>query len=232
MARSGQVKSLNVFIGGRIRGIREAQGKRQEDVVVAAREFGLEWTQATVAALETAKRQLSVSEFLLLPCVLGIELRELFVGDESVRLPTGAQTQPKILRAIVSSQAKSLGYDALRTQRKGTVRRVLRQVTKAIRSLPIPPPMQEQIGQTITGLLGVADAKAARKLRVDQISLWTVATRLWGRSLTDERDRRLEALRDAAQPPSSRTVQAMRGHITRSLLEELKRELRRSAPAR
>jgi hypothetical protein len=58
----------------------------------------------------------------------------------------------------------------------------------------------------IFGVLGVeplAVAKAARKL--------------WDRSLTEERDRRLER-RDA----TPRSVQALRGHVTRALIAELR----------
>jgi transcriptional regulator with XRE-family HTH domain len=234
MGTSRQVKALNVFIGQRMRAIREAQGKRQEDVVVTARAFGLKWTQATVAALETAKRQLNVSEFLLLPRVFGIELRDLFVGDQSVRLPTGVLTKPKILEAIVSSRAKSLRHDELLTQRTGTLRRALRQYRKAIPSLPLPPPMQDQMVKVWTSLLGigVAEAKAARKFRVREGDIAHAAVSLWKRSLTLERDSRLaEALQGAPASPSPRTVQAMRGHITRSLLEVLRSELQRSATA-
>jgi hypothetical protein len=67
---------------------------------------------------------------------------------------------------------------------------------------------------------GDAERKAADKLSVDPLVLAVGAAKLWGRSLTAERDRRISDR--AADVVSPRTRQALRGHTTRELLTELR----------
>src|SRR5260370_20679819 len=61
---------LATLLGQRLRALREGGGKRQEDLAAAARGHGLAWSRATVAAIETGRRQLSVGELFLLPAAL------------------------------------------------------------------------------------------------------------------------------------------------------------------
>jgi len=65
---------------------------------------------------------------------------------------------------------------------------------------------------------GEAEQKAARRLGVHPAAVALAAHRLWGRSLTAERDRRV-----AEQSPGDlpRRIQAVRGHVTRKLVAEL-----------
>lgn len=66
---------------------------------------------------------------------------------------------------------------------------------------------------------GEAEQKAARKLGVPAETIAEEAFRKRGRSLTEERDARV----DEQDPPphSARSVQAQRGHITRQLVGDL-----------
>jgi len=66
---------------------------------------------------------------------------------------------------------------------------------------------------------GEAEQKAARNLGVTSLAISTAAIVRWGRSLTDERDYRLQ--RRPAEDARPRSLQAQRGHITRQLLREL-----------
>jgi hypothetical protein len=59
------------------------------------------------------------------------------------------------------------------------------------------------------------EQEAARKLRVRPIDLAVAAFGLWGRSLTEERDRR-----------ASGTSRQAKGHVTRRLLAELADKLK------
>jgi hypothetical protein len=67
---------------------------------------------------------------------------------------------------------------------------------------------------------GDAELKAARRLRVPPVAVALAARRSWKRSLTEERDRRVAE--EAPADATPRTLQALRGHISRGLLEELK----------
>ncbi len=64
-----------------------------------------------------------------------------------------------------------------------------------------------------------AEFKAARKLGVTPRDVVSAAHSLWGRSLADERDRRVAE--HAEHGSTSRTLQARRGHVTRALTTEL-----------
>ncbi len=71
------------------------------------------------------------------------------------------------------------------------------------------------------GLLGPRDAeqKAAKKLGVTADDVLAAALTLWGKTLTDERDARAE--KQVSGDASPGRLQAIRGHMTRDLLNEL-----------
>lgn len=62
-----------------------------------------------------------------------------------------------------------------------------------------------------------AEIKASARLGITTERLQKLASLVWGRSLSEERERRLGDVDDLPR----RTVQARRGHITRQLLAEL-----------
>lgn len=66
---------------------------------------------------------------------------------------------------------------------------------------------------------GDAEVKAAARLGMTPLALTQAAIRLWGRSLSAERDRRVGL--QVTEKLDSRSVQALRGHITRALLAEI-----------
>lgn len=94
------------------------------------------------------------------------------------------------------------------------------------------PPVRDDADDSVPGL---AERKAARKYDVEPETIRRLAQRLWGRSLDAERDERVRedlAFQDEwpemaemfnpkveAIPP--RSLQAIRGHVTRELLSEL-----------
>jgi hypothetical protein len=82
----------------------------------------------------------------------------------------------------------------------------------------------QSVGIVVTpgaAVVRLADQKAAAVLGVSVDHLQKAAVRAWGNSLTDERDRRLEE-RLGGQQVNPRSRQAIRGHITRELLGELR----------
>ncbi|MBA2726453.1 MAG: hypothetical protein H0U53_10725 [Actinobacteria bacterium] len=69
------------------------------------------------------------------------------------------------------------------------------------------------------GARGEAARKAAQTLKISAVDLTAYSLRLWGRSLTEERDTRAEELASAGKE-----IRAVRGHITRALLQDLQDE--------
>jgi transcriptional regulator with XRE-family HTH domain len=79
-----------------------------------------------------------------------------------------------------------------------------------------------------------AEARTAARFGVEPIAVVRAAHRRWGLGLTDERERRI--VERAGPGASPRTLQALRGHVTRALLAELRPEVeamqrRRRKPA-
>jgi hypothetical protein len=72
---------------------------------------------------------------------------------------------------------------------------------------------------------GDAERKAARKLGVDAMNLSVAAHGRYGRSFTAERDARVAE--QAPADASPRSLQALRGHVTRAMLAELAPALER-----
>jgi len=84
-----------------------------------------------------------------------------------------------------------------------------------------------EVGRALAGI-GDAERNAARRLGVSPERLVLAAVGRWGRSLTDERDIRIERRRAATDP--DRHIM-LRGLVTRELLAELEQELRPSPAA-
>src|SRR5687768_12657825 len=81
--------SLSLAIGRALAQIRADGGFRQIDVALAAHETGMDWTQATVAAIEAGHRQVSAGELLLLPLVIRRLTREpISLADLIARIAT------------------------------------------------------------------------------------------------------------------------------------------------
>jgi transcriptional regulator with XRE-family HTH domain len=77
-----------------------------------------------------------------------------------------------------------------------------------LNGLPAPSPVEAGPDE--------ATVKAARRLDADPVDVDAMAQRLWGRTLTAERDVRVGAA------TRSRADQARRGHVTRALIDELR----------
>ena len=67
-----------------------------------------------------------------------------------------------------------------------------------------------------------AERKAGKRLGVAPEIVGALSVARWGRGLSDERDARVAAAVDRASEWDPRRIQALRGHVTRVLLEELR----------
>jgi hypothetical protein len=179
-------------------------------------------TSTTVSHIENGTRALSVEEFVLLPAVLKVKLAKLFEPDQPVALgPEGSlpwSVVAKVLagRALPGDPAKIMlpADDALPV----VLPRLLERVGE-IRQL-WPDATLAQVKDAETAAERVAERKAAAKFGVPARDLSIAASRLWEGGLTAERDRRLRDRVDADTLARSR--QAIRGRITRELLDELR----------
>jgi DNA-binding XRE family transcriptional regulator len=225
--------SVDQAIGQRLREVRLELGLRQDQVATAARLVGLSWTQSTVAAIERGNRALSLGEWFLLPMVMGSAnggtasyptLAELLPNSGMVALSDETNANVDVLRAELAGQ---LGDDSrhpfgdydtpvARRLEEGT-RRFVATVKEL---LPFWPGMTARNYKSAQqAARSDAERKAARKVGVDALKLSVAAHGRYGRSFTAERDARVAEQAPADAAP--RSLQALRGHVTRVMLAEL-----------
>jgi hypothetical protein len=214
-----------------IRRAREQTGRRQEDVAAEARAYGLAWTPATVAAIETGRRHVTAVELLLLPFVLSeaggevIELKDVLAGIGRVQLTRETSVDPKVLVDVVSGRAAALGELPARewgrlwdTPRRRAAKRAMKAVSELAPYAEKYPGMSardQELAWEESG--GEAERHASYRFDCSALDIAMAARNLWGRSLSAERDAR-------AEPDASPQA---RGRVTRQLLDELEPVLKR-----
>jgi transcriptional regulator with XRE-family HTH domain len=188
---------LSEAIRQRLRALRLGRGWTQEELAAVARISGLDWTHDTVKNIEVGSRAIGLEELFLLLLVFQVD-EEGFFGQGSSPLEL--------------SPAWAVEVGGLTAILDGTIRS--EQTTDATERL-------REVEEERTER-ALAEKKAATVLGIDVLELKKMARRRWGKSLTRERERRLAEQLQGEQPVTPRRRQALRGHITRSLLEELR----------
>jgi transcriptional regulator with XRE-family HTH domain len=226
----GGARGLGQLLGDRLKELREEQGLSQEEVARRARVVGLPWARATVMAFENGQRKsVALEELLLLSYAFSVEPGEWFVGRGWAKLTPDAMASLKVIRAMLA------GSPAAQWQRiserlwdlpqfkdapnvlGAQFERLNERLRQAEDYLGPEFPTETAIS-ALEAAAGQAEVKAAYKLKVKPLDISLAAFRLWGRSLTQERNRRVG---EAAREASFRSLQATKGHITRQLLKEL-----------
>jgi len=188
---------LDAVIGGNVRRLREQHGARQEQIAATARAHGLGWGRSSVANLEAGRVKLSLTEAVLLPTILGRAF------DATVTL-----------HQILATDAPIVLTDAITTSAESVMR------TLAGRRRPTDAENENAVSVILMGdEFDEANQKAARRLMVPAGAVAHAARQLWGRSMTAERDARAAELTPKRATP--RSVQAIRGGVTRKLIDEL-----------
>ena len=197
------------WIGRNLRKHREEHGLRQDDVAHRVRELGVEWTRAVIAAIETGGRTLDIGELVLLAVALGIRLSDLLEGDGDVLVGGGVPVSLRLLRDLFKDNRGGHTYSALSFE-------LAQRVT---------PPSDES---RFVIAIGEAERRAAQRLGVTPLEISRQAFQLWGRGLTDERDHRMqdaEPVLGATVAELQRKERALRGHVSRELVAELRAKI-------
>lgn len=216
MAESNPISKV---IGANLRAWREAAKLEQNAVAFQARGLGLDWTSATVGAIETGRREVSLDEFVVLPFIVA---RFDYVGGGRWRRLGGfIGIEPQI---VTVSNASIRGEDLYNLVSGWAVGGEGRVVPGDALHPPARQPREIKARREAAEAAFDAEMKAARRLGVPQIDIVGAAHRLWGRTLTAERDARVA--HDAGSNVDRRTLQALRGHVTRTLVAELRQTLK------
>lgn len=236
---TGESRTVGRVVGDRLRQLRREVPRlqRQDDVAARVREaVGLEWTQSTIAGIEAGRRSVTVDELIALSIACDVKPWEWFVGDGVIEIAPGARMTFRAMRAMLG-HAEDVDIETdfdLPMQRDESAR--LQEISdEAGRALaaraqdtltrlwPGAAPLVHPLRAALDSQRE-AEQKAAARLRMDPLELSVLFHALFFGGLTENRDRRVE--QRAPEGTSPRSLQAIRGHVTRELLDEFEGQLR------
>jgi transcriptional regulator with XRE-family HTH domain len=216
-------QTIREVVGENVRRIRDEAGARQDDVAAAARGVGLSWTRSKIAALERGEKALDLAEAVLLAEAMGevsgrpVGVADLLAGDGAVRLSREVALHRKALRRFLNGDpVKVLVRDIPGGPER--MQKALAKVPAMLKRMELlagPDASLETMRHAET-VAGEAEERVGRTLGVSKMDVAYLAVGLWGRTLGEERDRRV----GDDVPLASRS--AKRGRVTRQLVEELR----------
>ena len=189
-----EIPTVGQVVGRNLARLRVRRGRTQKEAAGDLRASGLAWTAATIASIESGRREgIEFGELVLLAHAYDVPVAEFFQGEGEVRLSGEATVELAALRRWLA------GAGELVVTLSGLA---------AKRALGLIP------GETVSFQ---ADAELAARLGLRPEDVSAAAEKLWGRTLHQERERRLAELGEMT--PAQR--RSRRGHITRRLAREL-----------
>lgn len=217
-------RALAEVIGAGAREIRTEAGLTLEQVARAMREHGFRWTTARVVELENGKRAVTVQTLLAIVFVLArltggdaVSVSRIIHGSGRVALSDGLAIEASALRRMLSSEEVKLTLGDVYPEVGEQLGRSLKDAERSLKNaggLSVPLGVLAEVESRA----GDAESRAARALGVDRLSLAAASAAIWGRTLSAERDARVEA---DANPQK-------RGQVTRALLAEVREHLART----
>jgi transcriptional regulator with XRE-family HTH domain len=196
---------LGAVVGRNVKRLREHRVLTQHELAQLWKRHGLNWARSKVSALEAGNRpQVDVADLVIMAMSLGVPLAELFVGSPVGKVelkpePNAVEIDGPVLQDLfagstLTGECLQVGGAAYELHRKH-----LEEMTER------PKPMQ-------------ADVELAQRIGVNPSRVAQAAIDLFdGRTLTEERDRRVERMGDLTMQER----QAHRGHVTRELSVQL-----------
>jgi transcriptional regulator with XRE-family HTH domain len=195
---------LRGIVGPLFRQRREELGLRLDDVAEYVRDAGMVgWNRTTVSALELGQRELDLEEVWLVCAAMEIGLAELLgrqAPDSAVSVGDAGTWDFGLIREVLTGERDGLA---------GRLAGVREVQAKRQEELDVERDAGDKTVQRV-----------AHQLGSDPVTVAKFAWALWGRPLTRERDLRVAQLAEAGASP--RTLQALRGHVTRDLVKQLR----------
>ena len=227
MAKNGGSSTIFQIVGANVKKIRTQAGWTQDELARRARVLGLRWSRSSIAAFEGGKKTIDIEDLLFLTITLRATVGDLFEGDarglvsrfnlelEDVRVILTSADSQQVLEHF-EKRASELDREASERERE---------LDQIARGLDRDRSRLDEIDSELISIASKREAeqKAARRVGIPVEVLVGLSLERWGKPLTEERDERAEAA--AKQEESSRSLQALRGHITRQLLAELEQKI-------
>ncbi|MEV4183091.1 helix-turn-helix transcriptional regulator [Streptosporangium canum] len=203
MSTDELIPSIGQVVGQNLLRLREHHQQTQSDVTreIFAR-TGQQWTRAQVSTLENGKREgIAFEELLVLAFTYDVPLAELFRSGTPIA--GGDEETDFHVRAGGILTTMSAVRDALRGDK------VKASAPRRSRGALLPSSIE-------------ADKAVAERLGLDTQAVANAAIKMWGRTLTEQRDARL----GDTSSISPRTLQAKRGAMTRLLTAQIEAHFR------
>lgn len=203
-------ETVGAVVGENLQRLREQARLTQYEAAHLLARRGAQWHRSKIAAIEAGERPtVAIADVLLLAHTFNVELAELFEGDGDVELNQLVTLSRAMIRDIIRGMASLEGSKDWDPETRRDELLHLARIRTA--------------GEGTRFGAKEADQKLARRLDVPVRAVTEIALELWGKTLTDERDERLDELLGEL-PLSERP--ARRGHITRELSQQIEDELR------
>jgi transcriptional regulator with XRE-family HTH domain len=225
-------------VGENVARLRRDAGKTQSQLSEELGLVGIDWRRSTVAQVETGRRTLSLAEALGVAYSLEVPLAELVRASAPLRVGVGTWHH-NFIGALVEGTADDLPMgqtytSPLATKAASLIPLVFRVVGDMSREYMDrwSPKTGGEFRKALEAVTPLEEAAARRlearlRLGVRATDIVAGATRLWNRSLAEERDQRTRSR--VGSGASARTVQAVRGLVMRQLEKELADVIEESA---
>lgn len=229
------VKRLEVVVGQRVRALRDDRRWTQDEFARRLRERGfLSWSHSVVAALENGGKKLDIAELVELSLTLGVPITELICGQIGwLTLRKGLDIRPAALAKLLSGhQPDDLSNADIRVSAESTtdvhclLKFILSQIThlsnRGSEESEDPHDVISNSTEYFEGLSkwtranqGRLECYLARLWSTDPSVIGLGSLLCWGRSVSDERDRRARCSPYAKQKVGREVVAELKSRMTR-----------------
>lgn len=202
-----ELRTLGQVVGVNVQRIREDRGLTQAEFARLLAGDGAPFTKATLASLESGRRRdVTLTELVFLAFSLNVLASDLVMAPDDDTSAYAAMSDG-VTASLVTVQDVLQGKE-----RKATM-------------VWDRPAGQKMFNERVRFAREEADRAVARKLGISTADVTRIAKRRWQSTLTEERDRRVnERLGDTASP---RKIQAVRGHVTRELTNDIEAAIKK-----
>jgi hypothetical protein len=178
--------------------------------------------QSGVASLEAGSRSVDVGELVILAATLSAPVDELLKGDEAVALTPAATAGLPTVRNLLAGTIPP-NKVTLDSSDAALFVQAAQNVAQRIKHR-WPNAKPAAIVKAERGASGLAEQKAARSLGVEPFDIAMASVQCWGVTLTDRRNAVVNQRADSNA--TARSIQAIRGRVTRQLIDEIKPQLK------
>lgn len=201
------------MVGENLQRLRERARLTQHELARLLVRRGAQWHRSKIAAIEAGERpNLSFADVLVLANVFNVELAELYEGQGEVTLTEYVTLSRPMIRDVIRGTYVVGGSDKWDPESRHN------------ELLGLARMRADDDARKVASVAATeADRALAQRLHVPAGAVVELATELWDRTLTDERDFRVAERGDMGVGER----QAYRGHVTRELSQQIQAELDR-----